>query len=26
MEDLALYHHKTIEKQEKQNKFYEGLL
>jgi len=26
MEDLSLYHHKTIERQEKQNKFYEGLL
>ena len=26
MEDLALYHHKTIEKQEKQNSYYEGLL
>tara|TARA_Y100000361_G_C11109238_1_gene316648 strand:+ start:207 stop:836 length:630 start_codon:yes stop_codon:yes gene_type:complete len=26
MEDLALYHHKTIEKQERQNSFYEGLL
>ena len=26
MEDLALYHHKTIERQRQQNKFYEGLL
>ena len=26
MEDLCLYHHKTIEKQEKQNNFYEKLL
>ena len=26
MEDLCLYHHKSIEKQEKQNNFYEGLL